>query len=133
MTEDPNSPAVTTEATSDPTKVSHVSSIELTTYSGPLPHPDILRQFEQLYPGAAKQIFEDFELESAHRRMIDSRLVRAETFGQILGSLSAALIGLVGVAGGLWLASQGLSLDGLAAIFGTLASLVGIYLHQNRR
>ena len=35
------------------------------------------------------------------------------------------------MSGGLWLAYEGRALGGLNAILATLASLVGLYLHQN--
>lgn len=113
-------------------RLQSLSSVEFTAYSGPIPHPDLLQRYNEIYPGAAKQILDDFVQESAHRRIIESKVVNTEAFSQAFGSISAGLIGLLGVAGGLWLAYAGRALGGLSAILATLASLVGVYLHQNR-
>jgi hypothetical protein len=108
-------------------------SVEVTTYSGPLPHPNILERFEQIHPGAAGMIFEDFLLQSNHRRKIESSVVRAIVISDIAGTFAASLIGLPGVGGGLWLAHEGRPLGGLSSIFGTLATLLGVFLYQNRK
>ena len=108
-------------------------SVEVTTYSGPLPHPNILERFEQIHPGAAAVLFEDFRLQSNHRRKIESSVVRAIVISDIAGTLAASLIGLLGVGGGLWLAHEGRPLGGLSSIFGTLATLLGVFLYQNRK
>ena len=113
--------------------LSRVEAVELTAFSGPLPHPEILQQYEAIHPGAAKQIFDDFLQESAHRRRLESRVVNAETFGDITGAISSALIGLLGVGGGLWLLHEGRSLAGLSSVIATLGSLLSVYIYQQRK
>lgn len=116
-----------------PTMVSSLHAVQLTTYSGPLPHPETLRQFEEILPGSAKRIFNDFELQSSHRRALERKVVNSEAFRQIAGSISSGLIGLLGVAGGLWLVHEGRDISGLAAVFATLASLLGTFLYQSHK
>lgn len=113
--------------------LSRVHAVELSSYSGPIPPPDLLQRFDEVYPGAAKQILDDFVQESAHRRGMERKVVGAEAFKEVCGSIFAGLIGLTGVGGGVWLAHEGRSTGGLSAIFATLASLVGVYLYQTRR
>lgn len=108
-------------------------SVEFSTYSGPLPHPDILRNFEEIVPGSAQRIFVQFEEQSAHRRAMEAKVIASGAFSQRIGSISAALIGLIGIAGGLWLAHEGKSVEGLVALFGTLGGLVSTYLYQRKR
>lgn len=45
---------------------------QLEHYSGPLPHPKILQEFEALLPGSASRIIRNFEVESDHRRLMES-------------------------------------------------------------
>ena len=113
--------------------LSRIRSVEFTAYSGPIPPPDLLQRFDEVYPGAAQQILEDFVQESAHRRAMERKVVGAESFKEVFGSIFAGLIGLTGVGGGIWLAHEGRSTGGLSAIFATLASLVGVYLYQTRK
>lgn len=108
-------------------------SVEFSTYSGPLPHPDILRNFEEIVPGSAQRIFIQFEEQSAHRRAMESKVIYSGAFSQRWGTVSASLIGLVGVGGGIWLAHEGMSLVGLTALCGTLASLVSNFLYTRKR
>ncbi len=113
--------------------LSHVHAVEFTSYSGPIPPPDLLQRFDEVYPGAAKQILDDFVQESTHRRAMERKVVSAESFKEVFGAVFGGLVGLTGVGGGLWLAHEGRSTGGLGAVFATLASLVGIYWYQTRR
>lgn len=42
-------------------------------YSGPIPHPDILKGYQNLYPEAAKRIIENGLQESEHRRNLETK------------------------------------------------------------
>ncbi|WP_083918270.1 DUF2335 domain-containing protein [Methylosarcina fibrata] len=58
-----------------PNKNSHrqqVVSAQLTNYQGPIPHPDILRGFDQLVPGTAQRLIKLAEDESLHRRRLEA-------------------------------------------------------------
>ena len=113
--------------------LAQVHAVEFTAYSGPIPPPDLLQRFDEIYPGAAQQILDDFVQESAHRRDMERKVVTAESFKEICGSIFAGLIGISGVGGGIWLAHEGRATGGLSSILATLASLVGVYLYQTRR
>lgn len=113
--------------------LSRIHAVEFSAYSGPIPPPDLLRQFDEVYPGAAKQILGDFVEESAHRRSMERKIVGTESFKEVFGAIFAGLIGMTGVGGGVWLTHEGRSTGGLSAIFATLASLVGVYLYQTRK
>ncbi len=94
-------------------------------YSGVLPHPKHMREWEELVPGSAKMIFARFETQSSHRIDIESRVVRANNFKQYIGPIFAFLIAMSAIGGGVWIAvtvqpyiGTGLSLTGLAAVIG---------------
>ena len=105
----------------------------VSAYSGPLPHPDILRGFEEIVPGSANRLFTQFEEQSAHRRTMESQVIGSGAFSQRIGTVSASLIGLAGVTGGLWLTHEGKGVQGLTSLFGTLAALVGTYLYKQKQ
>ncbi|MGB8261570.1 MAG: DUF2335 domain-containing protein [Terracidiphilus sp.] len=98
-------------------------------YSGPLPPPEILEQFGRIVPNGAERIFAQFESQAEHRQGLESRVIRSNTLNQTIGVVSASLIGLIGVCGGLLLAYLGKDLAGLATTFGTLGSLVGVFIY----
>jgi uncharacterized membrane protein len=85
-------------------------------YSGPLPHPDILRKFEEVSPGAAKMILAKFEQQSDHRRDLESRVVRSNIRQADTGQWMAfGLLGTI-IVGGLLLANSGRDLVGFGII-----------------
>jgi uncharacterized membrane protein len=98
------------------------------TYSGPLPHPEILERYERIVPGSAERIFAQFELQSAHRHKIESQVISSNTFCQKLGTVSALLICLLTIGGGLFLVHEGQSVAGITALLGTLGSFVGVFI-----
>ncbi len=102
------------------------------SYSGPLPHPDILEQYNKIVPNGAERIFAQFEAQSKHRQMIEAKVIASNSFVQIFGAISALLLGLIALGGGLYLAYAGKSLVGFGAFFAGLASLVGVYVYGKR-
>lgn len=82
-------------------------------YSGPLPPPQVLREFEQILPGAAERIFIQFEAQAEHRRRSETKVIDSNTLSQKLGAISAPVIGLSGVVGGMILVGRGFNITGL--------------------
>jgi uncharacterized membrane protein len=102
---------------------------QISAYSGPLPHPDALERYNQIVPGAADRIIAQFEKQAAHRQGLERKVVHSNTFCQKLGTISALLIGLAGVGGGIYLIHAGQSGSGLTAFFSTIGSLVGVFIY----
>lgn len=48
-----------------------VAEIQASSFSGPLPHPEILRGYEDLVPGAAARIMAQAETQAAHRHSLE--------------------------------------------------------------
>lgn len=102
------------------------------TFSGPLPHPDILRQFDAVVPGSAERIIKMAEEQSTHRKelerkVIDSDIARSK-WGQILGFV----IAVAGLAVSAVVAIFGSALAGGIIGVGTLASLVGVFMYGSK-
>jgi uncharacterized membrane protein len=121
------------DAPHDDRRVARINAVAVTSYSGPLPPPEVLARFEELYPGAAKLIIDDFLDESIHRRESERKLLPSILFRQTLGAVSASLLGIVGLSGGIWLSYVGRPLGGLSSVLGTLGTLLAIFLYQNRK
>jgi hypothetical protein len=49
------------------------------TYSGPLPHPEVLEHYDRIVPGGAERIFTQFESQAKHRQSIESRVIRSNS------------------------------------------------------
>jgi len=118
---------------SEGNRISRINAVAVTSYSGPLPPPEVLARFEELYPGSAKLIIDDFLSESVQRREAERKILPSLLFRQTLGAISASLLGVVGLGGGIWLSHEGRSLGGLSSVLGTLGTLLAIFLYQNRK
>lgn len=74
--------------------------VSLEMHYGPIPHPDILKEYENLYHGAAKSIIENGVAESQHRRNLENKqmekMTNSEKRGQWLGFIIGVIIILVG-------------------------------------
>lgn len=101
-------------------------------WSGPLPPPAALEEFNRIVPGGAERIFAQFEAEGKHRRELEQRqsklAVREIHIGQVLAGLFAL--------GCLAVSAFAIYLDKpwVATIFGsgTIAIVVGAFLRQTR-
>lgn len=105
-----------------------ISTLEY-SFSGPLPPPEILEKYEKAFPGSAKRIFDQFESQSDHRRKVEWRVVKSDTFAQIFGLVSGFILGMIALGGGLVLVYLGRSITGFSAFFLALASFVGVYIY----
>lgn len=101
-----------------------IGTLSSEIFSGPLPPPAVLREYEAAHPGLAGEIVAGWRAEGVHRRAIESRLLRLSE----IGALAAGLIGIAGVAGGVYAGMHGAAWTGIAVAWGTLASLTGVFL-----
>jgi uncharacterized membrane protein len=93
---------------------------QFVAYSGPLPHPDILRQFNEIVPGLANRIVTQFEEQGRHRRKLENRVVWHNIFAATTGQVMAFIV-LAGIgAGGLLLAYYDKRLEGVAAVIAAI-------------
>ncbi len=74
-------------------------------FSGPLPPPEILTEYEQIYPGAAKIIFKMAGEQAQHRQHMEKRSLDLAGRDSMLGILSGFIIALSGIIGGIMLIS----------------------------
>jgi len=103
-------------------------------FQGPVPPPNLLKEYEAIMPGAAKMIFTAAKEERHHRHEIEN--VRAELaiketsaniisnrIGQTLSFLSLLAVLIASV----WMASVGKTLDGVYLVIVAMALLVLAY------
>lgn len=112
------------------------SRIELfQSFSGPLPPPAVLRQYEEICPGCADRLIKAFEAEGSHRREIETRMVdsniesaRSQFREARLGQILAFLISVAFLIAGSYTALSGHPWIG--GIFGTmgLSSIAGTFI-----
>ena len=64
---------------------------QLEIHQGPLPHPEILRGYEELLPGSADRIFRLVEREQTKDHIVQYALVASTVIGPILGTVLVLL------------------------------------------
>lgn len=83
-----------------PRNEQHQVMQKLEMFSGPIPAPHILKQYDEMDPGAAKQIIDNGVEESHHRRQMESKMlemsrkrkIRRDWMGFIIG-ITSILVG----------------------------------------
>jgi uncharacterized membrane protein len=93
-------------------------------FSGPIPEPEVLRDYEHVLPGLAERIVRWTEDEAHHRRAVERSLVQL-SWG---GLWSALLLALTTILGGMLLAWNGRNVVGVIGVVGALAGLVIVFL-----
>ena len=64
----------TAKTSLDSQEIQEITSIILERhYSGPIPHPSILKQLEEIVPGSADRILSQFERQTKHRHEIEKK------------------------------------------------------------
>lgn len=108
----------------------HVSAA---AFSGPLPPPSLLQQYNTVIPNAAERILRMAEQEGEHRHYIEKRLVDAQASQLKLGSIFAFVLGMTTVVGGLVLLYLGKDVGGLGSLIAGLAAIVAAFIAGARR
>ncbi|MGH9422273.1 MAG: DUF2335 domain-containing protein [Thermoanaerobaculia bacterium] len=99
------------------------------SFSGPLPPPQTLAQYNQAFPGAAERIVRMAESQSAHRRSLESARVHADIDNEKRGQVLAFIIALVVFLGSLAIVWQGKSVAGITVMLAELATLAGLFIY----
>ena len=105
---------------------------KLEIYQGDLPHPDILKGYQTLYPDAAKRIIENGIAETEHRRRMEEKYlsnnINAHRLGQVLGFIVALVIVLSGV----FLIFTGHGLAGSIMTGTSALGVIGLFTGNNQ-
>jgi len=51
-------------------------------FKGPLPPPEMLQRYEEIHPGTAERVLQQFERETQHRHAIEQKIVDAQLEAQ---------------------------------------------------
>jgi len=103
------------------------------SFSGPLPHPDILVRYNDAVPDAAERILAMAERQSAHRIDLEKRVITADIRRANLGVAAGLLVALAFLAGSVVLVLSGYAAEG--TILGTvdIVGLVATFVYGTER
>lgn len=102
------------------------------SFSGPLPHPEHFKKYNQIVPGSANRLLKMAEDDLAHIHLIQKKQINIEAFAVISGLIVAAIISLVAIIGSGYLIMQGHDIAGAILGSGSLASLVSVFIYGKK-
>lgn len=110
-----------------------IIAAQQTVFAGPLPHPSILKGYEEVLPGAADRIITMAEQQSHHRQQLESKVIRFDELKSVLGLVFAFLIVIAAFIVGAYTALNGKPLFGGVISLAGLAAVVGPFIYQRRQ
>ena len=110
----------------------HIQVATQQTFSGPIPPPSILSEYNQIAPDAAIRILKMAEKQAAHRQEIEKKVIEADIYNSKAGLVCGLIIGLSAVIGGVLCIITGHDIGG-SIIGGTgLTSLVSVFVYGTK-
>ncbi len=116
-----------------------IQSSSYSSYSGPIPSPELLQQFNLVEPGLANRIVAMTEMEGDHRRAMEMKSLDAEIalkhrgFDQVRrGQFFGFAIGTITLLLGAYMATNGASIVGGLVGTGGVVGLVTVFVVGRR-
>ncbi|MFW2600176.1 DUF2335 domain-containing protein [Aliarcobacter butzleri] len=106
--------------------------VQKESFSGPLPHPEHFKKYNQIVPGSANRLLKMAEDDLAHVHSIQRRQSNTETAATILGLISGFAIAIIALVGSGYLIMQGHDVAGAVLGTGSLASLVSVFVYGKK-
>lgn len=103
------------------------------TYSGPIPHPQLLREFNDVIPDGANRIMIMAESQSEHRRNLETKVVNANNRDSLLGVIFAFIIAIVIVLGAIFLIYKDKNLSGFSLLLGGGGTYFAVFLKSKSK
>lgn len=97
-------------------------------FSGPIPPPEFLKQYEELVPGIAKRFLEEPRLEAEHRRSLEKRMVEEKIRLATKGQWMAFTLALLSIAAAFTAIFLGYSLAGFATFLVAATGFAGAFI-----
>ena len=101
-------------------------------FTGPLPHPDHLAEYERTQTGAANRIIRMAEEEAEHRRRLESLVVESNVKMEGRGQVLGFIIAMTALIGGIYIMALGESLWGAAMAIAAVTGLSGLFIWTRR-
>lgn len=110
-----------------------LQAIRAEIFEGPLPHPETLLRYKEVFSECPERIVQMAELQAAHRRDLEKRRQKSGIFTERLGMVLAFVLALTAVAGGLYLVAHDKELTGFATFFSSIVILAGLFVRESRK
>jgi uncharacterized membrane protein len=111
----------------------HPILVARSTFSGPMPPPELVAQYERIVPGAGGFFFSALECQTAHRQALEMRIVEASLRNDRTGMWLGFALAVMLIASGAFLIYKDKDPQGLSMIAGTLVALCGVFVYSRAR
>lgn len=105
-----------------------IQTVSQQTFSGPIPPPAMLGEYDTIQNGLADRIVSMAESQQTHRQSLEKQSVEAAISTESRGQHYALLISVVIIAGALYLIDSGKEISGSILAGGTLTGLAYIFI-----
>ena len=112
-------------------EVTHISAG--TTFSGPLPPPPWLAEYERIHPGTASRLLDHAEAEARHRRSLAELRLKVDSRYGTRGQWMAFGLSLISLGSAGWLAAVAGPWAATPFALAALTPIVAAFLRQRGR
>lgn len=105
------------------------SQVAMATYSGPIPPPAMLKQFDELCPGEANRILRLAEDQARHRMALEKKVVDSDIWRSWAGLGSGLIVSCMMIWTGYSAIMAGYSIAGGTLATAAVATLAGVFIY----
>lgn len=128
----PNSNLPTIDFPSSVPSAISVASRSVSAYSGPVPPPAMLEEFDRIEPGRAAKLMQLAEDQSRHRMHLENFVIKSDVVRSWAGLVTGGILSAGIVTGGCILVATGHDWAGASIICSTLVSLAGVFVYGRK-
>lgn len=99
------------------------------TWQGPIPPPEILRQYDGINPGTAERIIRLVEGQAEHRQKLESQVIAADVRHAHLGLWLGCVVSVVALGAAVACAALGATVSAAIIGGGDIVALAGIFVY----
>lgn len=103
------------------------------SFTSPLPPPRVMRDYEDIHPGAFDRILTLSEVQLAHRQARETQVITADVWQAYLGLLLGFIVTMTAIVGGIQLLAAGRDISGFVLVLAPLVTLSGTFVYAYRR
>ncbi len=102
------------------------------SFSGPLPHPEHFKKYNQIVPGSANRLLKMTEDDLKHIHTIQNSQMSIEKIATIGGLIAGWTIAIIALVGSGYLILENHDIAGTVLGTGTLTTLVGVFVYGRK-
>ena len=110
-----------------------VQAVSQHRFSGPIPPPSMLGEYDAIHDGLANRIVGMAESQQAHRQSLEKRSVEAAIKTESRGQHYALIVSFLIIAGAMYLIGSGKEISGTLLAGGTLTGLAYIFITGRKK